>query len=165
MRSSSTAVLLFATALMLALSGCASYESTVQQAPQRPDILVITVDEMNADSVGVFGARVAGTTPNIDQLAAQGLRFDRAHVQVANCMPSRNVMWSGRYPHSNRVEGFVQVRDPGYLTLPEVLQSAGYFTAIRHKLKDSTPYNPFPWDRVLDEHHPGGKPHRKDPVS
>lgn len=131
----------------------------------RPNVLVITVDDMNADSVGAFGASMKGTTPHIDQLAQQGLRFNRAHVQVANCMPSRNVMWSGLYPHTNQVEGFTQVREPGYATLSDLLQGEGYFTAIRHKITHSTPYVPYAWDQVLDTTSAQAKHHKKDPQS
>ena len=134
-------------------------------ATPKPNLLLITVDDMNADSVGVFGSTVPDITPNIDQLAKEGLRFERAHVQVANCMPSRNVMWSGLYPQSNRVEGFYQVRDPGYLTLVDYAKQAGYFTAIRHKAHDSTPYSPYDWDAVLDKISGGAKLNRKDPKS
>jgi N-sulfoglucosamine sulfohydrolase len=134
--------------------------SATATAATRPNLLLITVDDMNADSVGVFGSTTPGTTPNIDQLAAQGLRFHSAHVQVANCTPSRNVMWSGRYPHSNKVEGFYQVRDSGYDTLSDLLQKAGYFTAIRHKVNGSTPFFPYDWNLVLD-YSPDGK--RRDP--
>jgi N-sulfoglucosamine sulfohydrolase len=134
-------------------------------ADQRPNLLLITVDDMNANSVGVFGSDVAGTTPNIDQLARAGLRFERAHVQVANCMPSRNVMWSGLYPQSNKIEGFYQVPQPGYMTLPDFARKAGYFTGIRHKLSDSMPYYPYEWDIILDEVPPGKKASKKDPAS
>ena len=65
----------------------------------RPNVLIITVDDMSADSVGAFGCRLPDTTPNLDRLASQGMRFTRAHVVCANCMPSRNAMWSGLYPH------------------------------------------------------------------
>ena len=125
--------------------------SATVTAATRPNLLLITVDDMNADSVGVFGSAVPDTTPNIDKLAREGLRFDRAHVQVANCTPSRNVMWSGRYPHSNKVEGFYQVRDPGYETLSDFMQEGGYFTAIRHKVGSSTPFFPYNWNLVLDK--------------
>lgn len=131
----------------------------------KPNLLLITVDDMNADSLGVFGSSVPDITPNIDQLARDGLRFERAHVQVANCMPSRNVMWSGRYPQSNKIKGFYQVKDPGYLTLADLAKRAGYFTAIRHKTKDSTPYIPYEWDAVLNENPRGEKLHKKDPGS
>jgi len=135
-------------------------------AADRPNLLVITVDDMSADSIGAFDCKLPGTTPNIDRLAAEGLRFRRAHVQVGNCMPSRNVMWSGRYPHNNRVEGFYQVPNPGYPVLADLMQQAGYFTAIRHKVSHSTPYSPYPaWDLVLDDLPDGSKAHVKDAAS
>ena len=149
--------------LMLALICCIS--ATANAVAGKPNLLLITVDDMSADSVGIFGSAVPDITPNIDMLAREGIRFLNAHVQVANCMPSRNVMWSGRYPQSNKVEGFYQVRDAGYPTLADVAQRAGYFTAIRHKLRDSTPYYPYKWDLVLDDSSPGVKLNAKDPKS
>jgi len=138
------------------------FMSVSVSAAQKPNLLLITVDDMNADSVGIFGSVVPDTTPNIDVLAREGIMFERAHVQVANCMPSRNVMWSGLYPQSNRIEGFSAVPDPGYLTLADYARNAGYFTAIRHKLRDSTPYHPYQWDLVLDEAPAGVKISKKD---
>jgi N-sulfoglucosamine sulfohydrolase len=149
-------------ALLLALL---IFFSTTINAAGKPNLLLITVDDMSTDSVGAFGSSVPNITPNIDLLAREGIRFESAHVQVANCMPSRNVMWSGRYPQSNKVEGFYQVRDPGYPTLVDLAKSAGYFTAIRHKLKDSTPYFPYEWDMVLDNTPPGVRLNKKDPKS
>jgi len=132
-------------------------------AADRPNILIITVDDMSADSIGAFGCKVRGTTPNIDKLADQGMQFRRAHVQVGNCKPSRNVMWSGRYPHNNGVEGFYSVKDPQYPVLADLMQSAGYFTAIRHKISHSTPYYPYPaWDLELDTRENETKLHVKD---
>ncbi len=139
--------------------------SAVAEAAGRPNLLIITVDDMSADSIGAFGCKLANTTPHIDRLAEQGLRFMHAHVQVGNCMPSRNVMWSGRYPHNNGVEGFYQVKEPGYPHLVDLMKKAGYFTAIRHKVSHSTPYHPYPWDLVLDTLPDGTKAHVKDPVS
>lgn len=124
----------------------------VAVAQDRPNILLITVDDMSADSVGVFGCKLAGTTPNVDALAADSLRFEHAHVQVGNCMPSRNVMFSSLYPHNSGVEGFYQVPDAEFPTLADLFQSAGYLTAIRGKVAHSTPYKPYPgWDLVLDD--------------
>ena len=76
----------------------------------KPNVLIITTDDMSCDSVGVYGCRLKDTTPNMDQLSTRCLRFNYAHTVVGNCMPSRNVMWSGRYPHNNGVEGFYQVQ-------------------------------------------------------
>ncbi len=132
-------------------------------AADRPNILYITVDDMSCDSIGAFGCKLEGTTPNIDRLASQGLRFNYAHVQVGNCMPSRNVMYSGRYPHNNRVEGFYQVRDADYPVLADLMQQAGYFTGIRGKVSHSTPYHPYPaWDVVLDTLPDGTQAHPKN---
>ena len=132
-------------ALLLIGSLCAASADA-----ERPNILFISVDDMNCDSVGVFGCQLDGTTPHIDQLASEGVRFRYAHVQVGNCMPCRNVLFSGRYPHNNRVEGFYQVKDPDYPVLCELMQGGGYFAAIRGKVSHSTPYLPFAWDLVLD---------------
>jgi N-sulfoglucosamine sulfohydrolase len=135
------------------------------RAAEKLNLLLITVDDMSADSIGAFGCRLPETTPHIDRLAKQGLRFMRAHVQVGNCMPSRNVMWSGRYPHNNGVEGFYQVPNPGYPVLVDLVKQAGYFAAIRHKVSHSTPYHPYAWDLVLDTLPDGSRAHVKDPVS
>lgn len=149
-----------ATIAVLFLGGLGSVT-----AAERLNLLIITVDDLSADSIGAFGCKLAGTSPNVDQLAKQGLRFERAHVQVGNCMPSRNVMWSGRYPHNNRVEGFYQIKNPGYPVLVDLLKTAGYYTGIRGKVSHSTPYSPYAWDAVL-ETLPGGTPaHPKDPAS
>ncbi len=127
-------------------------------AAEKPNVLIITVDDMSADSLGVFGCEMPDTSPNIDALAHQGMRFNRAHVVVGNCFPSRNVMWSGLYPHSTGVEGFYQVRDAKHLHLADLMQGAGYYTGIQHKVSHSTPYSPYPaWDVDLDADASGKK--------
>jgi len=131
----------------------------------RPNILIITVDDMSADSMGTYGCRLEGTAPNMDALVRSGLRFQHAHVQVGNCMPGRNVMWSGRYPHNNGVEGFYQVKDAKHPHLVDVMKKAGYYTAIRGKTSHSTPYIPYAWDAVIDNAPDGTKYHIKDPNS
>lgn len=155
--------LFLAFSLVTAL--CLVMGSAAVHGNDRPNLLIITVDDMSADSIGVFGCKLPDTTPNIDRLAKSCLRFTHAHVQVGNCMPSRNVMWSGLYPHNNRVEGFYQVADAKYPTLATLMQQAGYFTAIRHKVSHSTPYHPYKWDLVLDTNEDGSKAHVKDAAS
>jgi len=146
--------------LTVGLLACLSTAS----AAKRPNILFISVDDMNCDSMGAYGCALPETTPHMDQLASEGLRFEFAHVQVGNCMPSRNVMFSGRYPHNNRVEGFYQVKDKDYPVLCDLMKEAGYLTAIRGKVTHSTPYHPYDWDMdvsTLD----GEKQHVKDSAS
>lgn len=133
--------------------------------PERLNVLVITADDMSCDSVGVYGCRLKDTTPNMDRLAAASLRFNHAFVQVGNCMPSRNVMFSGRYPHNNGVEGFYQVRNT-YPVMADLMKAAGYYTGIRHKVTHSTPWSPYPaWDVVLDTQPDGAQLDQKKPAS
>jgi N-sulfoglucosamine sulfohydrolase len=133
-------------------------------AVTRPlNVLIITTDDMSCDSVGVYGSKLKDITPNMDRLAAQSLRFNHAYVQVGNCMPSRNVMFSGRYPHNNRVEGFYEVRNPGYPVMSDLMKAGGYFTGIRGKVAHSTPYSPYPgWDIILDTLPDGSAAHPKN---
>ena len=131
-------------------------------AAPRPNLLLITVDDMSADSLGCFGAELADTSPHIDSLAGESLRFKHAHVQVGNCYPSRNVMLSGLYPHNNRVEGFYKIQNE-YPTLSDLLKKSGYYTGIRGKVTHSTPYHPYPgWDEDLTVAPDGSKYHIKD---
>ena len=132
---------------------------------KRPNLLIITVDDMSADSLGVYDCRLPDTSPSIDRFARSAMRFEHAQVQVRNCMPGRNIMWSGMYAHKNGIEGFVQNQKPNYLVLCDLAQSAGYFAAIRGKVSHSTPYTPYRWDAVLDRDSNGHQHHVKDPKS
>ena len=131
-------------------------------AADRPNLLIITVDDMSADSLGIFGAELADTSPTIDRLAREGMRFNQAHVVVGNCFPSRNVMWSGIYPHNTGIEGFYPIPNPSHLHLADIMQRGGYYTGIFHKVSHSTPYHPYPsWDVDLTVTPDGKKRHIK----
>jgi N-sulfoglucosamine sulfohydrolase len=130
----------------------------------KPNILIVTVDDMSCDSVGAFGCKLPGTTPHIDQLASQGLRYHHAHVQTGSCFPCRNVLFSGRYSHNTGVEGFYQVKQTTYPHLVDLMQQGGYFVAIRGKVAHSTPYQPYGWDSDLTLVE-GVKEHTKDASS
>ncbi|NLR91748.1 sulfatase-like hydrolase/transferase [Flammeovirga agarivorans] len=110
------------------------------KAQDRPNVLFLTSDDLNFDSVGAYGSKVKNTTPNIDKLSAQGMMFENAYVQVASCCPSRNVFHTGHYSHNSGVVGFFSVDFP-QATLPEALRENGYFTGIIQKVLDSSPTN------------------------
>ncbi len=114
-------------ALLLPPSACTSRSV----APL--NVLLITADDLNFDSLGVFGSPVRGVTPHLDRLAAQGMRFEHAHVTVSVCEPSRAVWMTGRYPHRSGAVGFDDIA-PGVPTLPETLRAAGYFTGLMGKV-------------------------------
>jgi N-sulfoglucosamine sulfohydrolase len=82
---------------------------------------------MNWDSVGAYGSKVDDITPNIDRLAAEGMRFRHAHVTIAICQPTRAVWMTGRYPHNSGALGFNAI-NRGVPTLVEALHDAGYYT-------------------------------------
>ena len=121
--------------------------------PRKPDkrlnLLLITADDMNCDSVGAFGGQVAGATPNIDRLASQGMKFEHAHVTIAVCQPCRSVLLTGRYPHRSGGEGFHKITDLTAPTLWERLRRAGYRTGLMAKETHCLPKPTDKPDRVV----------------
>ena len=112
---------------------------------QKTNILLITADDMNWNSVGVYNSTLARTTPNIDQLASEGMRFDYAYVQMAMCTPSRQVMLSGNHSHQTMTRGFTEIERLGP-ALPDILKANGYFIANLNKEQDF-----YEWDRAVTE--------------
>ena len=128
--------------LFLALRICASGD-------QKTNLLFITVDDMHWDSIGAFGCPIQDITPNLDKLAAQGRRFERSHVTIAICQPTRAVWMTGRYPHRNGALGFDPIHKD-VPCLPEALQAGGYYTAVIGKAKHVVPSRHAAFDLVVD---------------
>ena len=103
------------------------------------NVLLITVDDMNWDSVGAFGNAIADITPHIDQLGREGRRFEYAYVAASNCSPSRVALQTGLYPQQSGATGFFYIDDTGIPTIATQLRQAGYFTGIINKIADSNP--------------------------
>jgi N-sulfoglucosamine sulfohydrolase len=116
--------------------------------PQPPNILFITADDMDGTTPGAFGGP-DGVTPALDALAAQGAVFDRAHVAIAVCQPSRSAIMTGRWPHRNGAEGFEPVRADVPL-LTSVLAAEGYAVGILGKVAHLQPVERFGWDTAVD---------------
>lgn len=112
----------------------------------RPNLLLITADDMSCLTPGCFGG-LPDTTPNLDQLARQGTRYRRAHVPIAVCQPSRSAMLTGRWPHRNGAEGFEPIRDD-VSPLTELLRTQGYRSGILGKVNHLQPMERFGWDYV-----------------
>jgi len=117
--------------------------------PERTNILLITADDLNCNSVGAYGCKTPDITPNIDRLAAEGMRFTHAHVTIAVCQPSRGVLATGLYPHRNGMEGFHHT-DLDVPTIMETLRDAGFATGILGKLGHCTPKTDYEWDMQYD---------------
>jgi arylsulfatase A-like enzyme len=98
-------------------------------AGDRPNILFIFTDDHAAHAISAYGSRI-NRTPNIDRIAAQGIRFDRCLVTNSLCAPSRAVIQTGKLSHLNGVYTNVERFDGTRLTFPKLLRKAGYQTAM-----------------------------------
>ncbi|RPI41381.1 MAG: hypothetical protein EHM46_06485, partial [Bacteroidetes bacterium] len=127
---------------LLALAAC-----TGRERDGMPNILMVTADDLAYNSVGAFGCKVQGITPNIDRLAEEGIRFEHAFVNTAVCQPCRQSWLTGRFPHNNGAEGFEPV-DTEVPTLPEQLRSLGYINGILGKEIHHQPVERFFWDFI-----------------
>ena len=100
-----------------------------ETAGERPNVLFITADDMNYDSSDIYGGPVKDFTPNLDRLAAEGMRFHYAYSTVAVCQPVREIMHTGLYPHRNGAMGFFPLK-PEVRTLNQQLHDAGYLISM-----------------------------------
>jgi N-sulfoglucosamine sulfohydrolase len=138
----------FFLAGLTAWCGAAAAQTGGSGAAGRVNVLLITADDLNYDSLGVTGSKVPAISPNIDRLASEGMRFEHAHVTAAVCQPSRSVLMTGRYPHRNGAMGFEPIR-PDVPTLQESLRAAGYLNGIMAKVGHLAPREKFCWDTVV----------------
>lgn len=104
-------------------------------AADKLDVLFIIADDLTATALSCYGNEVCHT-PNIDRLAAKGMRFTRAYCQGAYCGPSRASMLSGYYPHATGVQGYNSPRAAtgDRATWPQTFKDAGYHSARVSKI-------------------------------
>lgn len=96
-------------------------------APGDQNLLLITIDTLRADALGVYGGRTA--TPNLDRLASAGIRFTFAHAHAVMTLPSHASIFTGRYPFDHGVRDNAGYRlAPEALTLAEAAKQKGFAT-------------------------------------
>ncbi|MHC4621273.1 MAG: sulfatase-like hydrolase/transferase [Planctomycetota bacterium] len=130
------------------LPGCATAGPTATAKMKRPNFVFILIDDMGWKDLGCYGASFF-ETPNIDRLAAQGMRFTDAYAACAVCTPTRASILTGKYPARLHMDGhirpdlkpypqgsgklinpqFKQWLEPSEETIAEALKTGGYISA------------------------------------
>lgn len=140
--------ILFFTSFLICLS-CKNRDN-LGEIYQPVNVILITADDLNYNSLGCYGNTLHQISPNIDKLAESGILFTNAFVNIAVCQPSRQSILTGRYPHNNGAPAFNPIsRD--VVTLQEVLEKAGYLNGILGKEIHLKPTEKFAWDYYITE--------------
>ena len=107
---------------------------TLRADAETPNVIVIMADDLGYGDVSCYGATEL-TTPNIDRLAAEGLRFTSGYCSASTCTPTRYSLLTGNYAFRGERTGIAPpnapaIIKPGTETMPSILQRAGYATAV-----------------------------------
>jgi arylsulfatase A-like enzyme len=126
------------------------------EAAEKPNIVIILVDDMGFSDIGCYGSEIP--TPNLDRLAKGGLRFTQFY-NTGRCCPTRAALLTGLYSHQTGVGHMTDDQgEPGYegrlndqcATFAEMLKPAGYFTAMTGKWHVGQNHAVTPWGRGFE---------------
>ncbi|EDM26420.1 heparan N-sulfatase [Lentisphaera araneosa HTCC2155] len=106
---------------------------------ERPNIILITADDLSWDSLGCMGNPIEGLTPNLDKMASDGLIIEHCFISTPICGPSRTALYTGRHPHTSGYMGH-GVQPPTWWrknggkfpkkSITSELHKSGYLTGI-----------------------------------
>lgn len=120
-----------------------------QQSAKRPNIVLIIADDCRHYDLGCYGSPDA-ITPNIDRIAAEGVRFERFFQATAMSSATRHCLLTGLYPvRSGAYPNHTRIND-GVGTLPEYLKNAGYRVALQGK-RHIAPLEAFPFEYLSED--------------
>lgn len=140
-------IITFLVPLSAIISSCSIAIKDQEQGDNRPNIVLIMVDDMGYSDIGSYGSEIP--TPNIDKLAFNGIRFSQFY-NTARCCPTRASLLTGLFPHQTGIggmtnsprgehwaewgtDGYIGYLNRNCVTLAEVLKDAGYHTYMTGK--------------------------------
>jgi len=140
--------------LMLAIAMIAAFASSSADAAEQPNIILILADDLGYGDLGCYGQKNFAT-PNLDRMAAEGMRFTQHYAGSNVCAPSRACLLSGQHTGHvfQRANGNIAFRpDPQDVSIARLLKNAGYRTALIGKsgLSSNTPNGSHPNEKGFD---------------
>ncbi len=150
---------------LIILFSCAFWAADSLAAPPRPNIIIILCDDMGFSDIGCYGSEIS--TPNLDHLASNGLRFTQVY-NTARCCPSRTALLTGLYPHqagvghmteNRELEGYAGDLNTHCVTIAQVMHGAGYATFATGKwhvtrfINPDGPKHNWPVQRGFDHYY------------
>ena len=120
--------------ILIALVACQQAKKAKEDKPVKPNVVIIYLDDLGYGDLSSYGATEL-ITPNIDALANGGIRFTNGYASSATCTPSRYALLTGVYPWKNKDAKILPgtaplIIDTAQVTLPKMLRSQGYQTAL-----------------------------------
>ena len=144
----------FVVIMMILFSSCTSTSKALKENT-KPNIVVIFTDDQGYQDLGCYGSPLI-KTPNLDQMASEGIRFTDFYVASSVCSASRASLLSGRYPSRHGIGGAIFPEkgglDPEEVLLPELLKTANYKTACYGKWHVGDTPGMLPMDQGFDEY-------------
>ena len=164
------------TLLLLLLTPVTNAQADELDKPEKPNIVVFLADDMGWGDSGTFGHELI-QTPNLDKLAAQGVKFTQCYSACGVCSPSRSAILTGRTPYRNGVYRHLSGKHEAHLraseiTYPKLLKAVGYQTChvVKWHLNSKPQFNtkkyPQPGDHGYDywmATHNNAEPSHKNP--
>jgi iduronate 2-sulfatase len=136
--------------------------SAVAAEQKKMNVLFLMSDDLRAE-LSAYGG--LAQTPNLDRLAKQGVRFDRAYCQYPLCNPSRTSLLTGRHPTTTNVYGnrdWFNARHPDWVSLPKYFKQQGYVTLRAGKIFHGGIDDFVAWTKGGEPHNYGNQPPVKE---